>query len=168
MDGHQASMAMADSALAPGVEVISRSLLGIRPGDLDQRLRHRRSQRSQLICVYDAGSGVDWRDRSLLQPGDACRVVAPAVIAHKAGDRLNTDSRDAMLLACLQRSGAHTPVAVRTVAPAVIRDLRRAREDTHRDLPAATWRLTAFVRRHASRDMGRAHGSPAPGVGAAR
>lgn len=43
-----------------------------------------------------------------------------------------------------------------------IRDVRRARDETRRDLQAATWRLNAFVLRHASRSTGRAHGSPAP------
>jgi hypothetical protein len=126
MDGQQASMAVADGAQAPGVEVISRGPLGTRPGDLDQRLRHRRSQRPQLICLYDAGPGGSWRDRSLLQPGDACWVVAPAVIAHKAGDRVNTDGRDAMPLACLWRSGALTPVTVPTVAAPDYRSMPRS------------------------------------------
>jgi transposase len=47
------------------------------------------------------------------------------------------------------------------VADEASRDLTRAREDTIRDLKAATWRLKACLRRHDSRYTGRATWSPA-------
>jgi transposase len=87
--------------------------------------------------------------------------VAPSLIPTKAGDRVNTDRRDAVQLARLLRSGALTPVYVPTVDEEASRDLSRAREDTIRDLKAAKVRLTAFVLRHDSRDTGRAPWSPA-------
>jgi transposase len=79
----------------------------------------------------------------------------------KAGDRVNTDRRDARHLARLMRSGALTPVSVPALDDAALRDLRRAREATLRDLQGARLRLKAFVLRHDIRSTGRATGSPA-------
>jgi transposase len=53
-------------------------------------------------------------------------------------------------------------VDVPTVDDEAIRDLCRAREETIRDRKAATFRLKAFLRRHAMRYTGRATWSPAP------
>jgi transposase len=66
----------------------------------------------------------------------------------KPGDRVTTDRRDARQLARLMRSGDLTPVSVPAVDDEAIRDLRRAWEETLRDLQAAKWRRTAFVLRH--------------------
>src|SRR5215813_1826539 len=79
----------------------------------------------------------------------------------KAGDRVNTDRRDAVQLARLMRSGDLTPVYVPTVDDEAIRDLTRAREDAIHDLQAAKFRLQAFVLRHDIRYTGRATWSPA-------
>src|SRR5215831_2785531 len=54
-----------------------------------------------------------------------------------------------------------TPVYVPAVDDEAIRDLRRAREDTLRDLKAAKLRRKAFVLRHDIRSTGRANWSPA-------
>jgi transposase len=83
------------------------------------------------------------------------------LIPKQAGDRVNADRRDAMQLARLMRSGDLTPVHVPAVDDEASRDLSRAREDTLRDLKAATWRLKAFWLRHEIRSTGRAHGGPA-------
>jgi len=77
------------------------------------------------------------------------------------GDRVKTDRRDARQLARLMRSGDRTPGYVPAIDDAAIRDLRRAREDTLRDLKAAKLRLKAFVLRHDIRSTGRANWSPA-------
>ena len=66
-----------------------------------------------------------------------------------------------MQLARLMRSGDLTPVSVPAVDDAAIRDLSRAREETLRDLQAATVRRTAFVLRPALRSPGRANWRPA-------
>jgi len=89
-------------------------------------------------------------------------VVAPAFIPKKAGARVKTDRRDARQLARLMRSGDLPPVYVPALDDEAIRDLSRAREDTLRDLTAATLRLKAFLLRHASRYTGRATWRPAP------
>ena len=67
-----------------------------------------------------------------------------------------------MPLARLMRSGALTPVYVPAGAEEAIRDLRRARADTLRDLQAAKVRLKACLLRHDLRSTGRGNWSPAP------
>ena len=88
-------------------------------------------------------------------------MVAPSLIPKQAGDRVNTDRRDAVQLARLMRSGDLTRVYVPTVDDEVIRDLTRAREDTIGDLKTAKCRLKAFLLRHDIRDTGRAAWGPA-------
>jgi transposase len=83
------------------------------------------------------------------------------VIPEKAGDRVQTDRRDAVQLARLMRSGALTPVYVPTADDEAIRDLTRAREDALRDLKAAKFRLKACLRRHVIHYTGRAAWGPA-------
>jgi transposase len=83
------------------------------------------------------------------------------VIPEKAGDRVQTDRRDAVQLARLMRSGALTPVYVPTADDEAIRDLTRAREDALRDLKAAKFRLRACLRRHVIHYTGRAAWGPA-------
>jgi transposase len=62
----------------------------------------------------------------------------------KAGDRVQTDRRDAMQLARLMRSGDLTPVSVPAVDDEASRDRSRARQETLRDLKAAQLRRKAF------------------------
>ena len=89
-------------------------------------------------------------------------MVAPSLIPQKAGDRVNTDRRDAVQLARLMRAGGLTPVDVPQVEDEAIRDLTRAREETIGALKAAKFRLKAFLLRHDSRSTGRAAWGPAP------
>jgi transposase len=97
----------------------------------------------------------------LTKKGDECGVVAPSLLPKNAGDRVNTDRRDARQRARLRRSGDLTPVSVPKVEDAAMRDLTRARDDTIGALKAATFRLKAFLLRHDIRDTGRATWGPA-------
>lgn len=54
---------------------------------------------------------------------------APSLIPKKAGDRVETDRRDSMMLARLHRAGEVTAVWVPDDAQESLRDLMRARED---------------------------------------
>lgn len=119
------------------------------------------SKATHLIFVYEAGPCGYWLYRYLTKKGHVCWVVAPSLIPKKAGDRVNTDRRDAIQLARLMRSGDLTPVYVPQVEDEAIRDLTRAREDTIRDLKAAKFRLKAFLLRHDIRYTGRATWSAA-------
>jgi transposase len=156
LDVHQESMAVAYVANEHDAEVIDLGTIGTRQVDIDQRIRKLPSTAQPLVCVDEAGPGGYWLYRDLTKKNLSCWVVAPALIPHKAGDRVNTDRRDAMPLARLMRSGDVTPVDVPTVDDEALRDLTRARADTIRDLNAAKLRRNAFLLRHDIRYTGRA------------
>src|SRR5262245_1249501 len=161
MDVHKESIAVASVAQDHGAEVIALGTVGTRQCDIDKLIRQLQSKSKQLVFVYEAGPCGSWLYRSLTKKDYVCWVVAPSLIPKKAGDRVNTDRRDAMQLARLMRSGDLTPVYVPAVDDEAIRDLSRAREDTLRDLKAAKLRLKAFLLRHDIRSTGRANWSPA-------
>src|SRR5262245_1276973 len=74
----------------------------------------------------------------------------------QAGERVQTNRRDAVPLARLARAGARTAVSGPTGEDAASRDLPRAREEALSALQDAQCRLKAFVLRHAIRYTGRA------------
>ncbi len=161
MDVHKESIAVAYVAQDHGAEVISLGTIGTRQCDSDKLLRHLQSKGQQRVFVYEAGPCGYWLYRSLMNKGYVCWVVAPSLIPKKPGDRVKTDRRDARQLARLMRAGDLTPVSVPAVDDEAIRALSRAREETLRDLKAATLRLKACLLRHDSRYTGRANWSPA-------
>ena len=162
LDIHQEAIAVAYIAQAHGAEVSSLGSLGTRQCDIDHRLRTRQSTAQPLVLVYEAGPCGYWLSRERTNKGPVCGVLAPALMPQKAGDRVNTDRRDAVQLARLMRSGDLTPVYVPTVEAEALRDLSRARKDAMRDLKAAQCRLKAFLLRQDSRYTGRATWGPAP------
>ena len=162
LEVHQDSMAVADSAQEHHAEGVALGNLGTRPGDLDHLLRTLQSNSHPRILVDEAGPGGSWLDRSLTQTGQGCGVVAPALIPHKPGDRVQTHRRAASTRARRRRSGDLPPVDVPTVDDAARRDLGRGRADAIRALTTAPCRLNALRLRPASRDPGRATWGPAP------
>jgi transposase len=161
MDVHKESIAVACVAQAYGAEVVSLGTMGTRQCDIAKLIRQLQAKSQQLVFVYEAGPCGYWLYRYLRKKGYTCWVVAPSLIPKKAGDRVKTDRREAMQLARLMRSGDLPPVYVPAVDDEAIRDLRRARADTLRDLQAAKLRLKACLLRHDIRDTGRANWSPA-------
>jgi hypothetical protein len=137
LDVHQDSHAVAYVSDVRESEVVFLGRIGTRQCDRDKRIRTPTSNAQPLVLVYEAGPGGYWRDRYLTKKKLTCWVVTPSLVPKKAGDRVNTDRRDAIQLARRMRSGDLTPVYVPEVEDAAIRDLRRAREDTSRDLKAA-------------------------------
>ena len=75
-------------------------------------------------------------------------VVAPSLIPMKAGDRIKTDRRDAVMLAKLHRAGELTAVWVPDAAHEAMRDLIRARATAVRVLGKARQHLQGFLLRH--------------------
>src|SRR5215475_8835850 len=161
MDVHKESIAVAYAAQEHGAEVVALGNIGTRQCDIDQLVRRLQSKSKQLVFVYEAGPCGSWLSRYLTKKGYTCWVVAPSLIPKKAGDRVNTNRRDAIKLARLMRSGDLTPVYVPAVEDEAIRDLCRAREDVIRDLKAAKFRLKAFLLRQDIRYTGQATWRPA-------
>jgi transposase len=135
--------------------------IGTRQCAIDQLIRTLTAKAKPLVFVYEAGPCGSWLYRSLTKKKLLCWVVAPSLVPKKAGDRVNTDRRDATQLARLMRSGDLPPVYVPAVEDEAIRDLSRAREDAIRDLKAAKSRLKAFLLRQDLRYEGRATWGPA-------
>ena len=140
MDVHTESIAVAYVATAHDAAVLSLGTCGTRQCDIAPLMRKRQSQAKHLVFVSEAGPCGSWLSRSLTHKASVCWVVAPSCMPTKAGDRVNTDRRDALPLARLRRAGDLTPVDVPALDDAALRDLRRAREATLRDSKAATLR----------------------------
>lgn len=99
------------------------------------------------VC-YEAGPcGYEVR-RQLEGMGIECKVIAPALIPRRPGDRIKTDKRDARKLARLFRAGELTPIHVPTEQEEAVRDLLRCREDLSEQLTAQRHWLLKFVMRH--------------------
>jgi transposase len=105
-------------------------------------------------CCYEAGPCGFELQRALQTDGVPCDVIAPALIPHRAGDRIKTDRRDAVQLAILYRAGALTAIHIPTEQEEAVRDLLRCREDIRADLLRARHRLSKFLLRHGRRFTG--------------
>jgi transposase len=96
---------------------------------------------------YEAGPCGYALQRTLMDLGVSCDVVAPSLIPVKPGERIKTDRRDARKLAELLRAGLLTTVHPPTKAEEAVRDLCRAREDVLEDLGRARHRLAKLLLR---------------------
>lgn len=86
--------------------------------------------------------------RALLAAGHRCQVAAPSKLLRPVGDRVKTDSRDAMLLARLARNDDITAVSIPSAGAESARDLVRAREDVRVELMSTRHRLSKLLLRH--------------------
>ena len=112
---------------------------------------------ARLSFCYEAGPCGYGIHRQLLSLEHACQVVAPSLIPKKAGDRVKTDRRDALMLARLYRAGELTAVWVPDGEHEALRDLTRARGDIKDLERRARQRLLAFLLRHGRRFEGKSH-----------
>jgi transposase len=101
-----------------------------------------------VAVVYEAGPTGFGLFRALRAAGFECTVAAPSKIVRAAGDRVKTDTRDAVLLARLLRMGEITAVRVPSVGEEAARDLVRSREDARGDLMRVRHRLSKLLLRH--------------------
>ena len=100
-----------------------------------------------LKVAYEAGPTGYALHRQLTSLGVDCVVVAPSLIPRMPGDRVKTDSRDAVKLARLLRSGDLTSVWVPDEAHEALRNLVRSRGDAKADALRAKHRLSKFLLR---------------------
>lgn len=97
--------------------------------------------------AYEAGPTGFGLARFLTDRSVRCVVAAPSRITRAPGDRVKTDTRDAMLLARLLKLDELTAVHVPSVQAESARDLFRAREDCRSDLMSARHRLSKLLLR---------------------
>jgi transposase len=89
-----------------------------------------------------------WPAAQLVEMGHDCIEVAPSLIPLKAGNRVKTDRRDAMMLAKLHRAGERTLLWVPNAAHEAMRDLVRARATAMLVAEKARQHLQGFLLRH--------------------
>jgi transposase len=148
LDVHKATISVAVAEGARGGEVRQ---LGNFPNRVDhiRKLVERLAKGGyRLAFCYEAGPCGYGLHRQLTGLGHDCIVVAPSLIPMKAGDRVKTDRRDAVMLAKLHRAGELTAVWVPDSAHEAMRDLIRARATAVRVLGKARQHLQGFLLRH--------------------
>ena len=106
------------------------------------------------VC-YEAGPCGYALQRQMTTARVECRVIAPALIPRKPGERIKTNRRDARKLAELHRAGLLTEVRPPTPEQEAVRDLCRARDDAREDLQRARHRLGKLLLRRGLHYSGR-------------
>ncbi len=145
LDVHKHSIVAATLPSAGGVQELQRvenSERAIR------RLIERLGGPGGLAVSYEAGPrGYDLL-RLLGRFGVACDVIAPSLVAVRAGDRVKTDKRDAKKLVRLYRAGELSFVAPPSRAQEGLRDLVRCVDDLRCARTAARHRVAKQLLRH--------------------
>ena len=99
-------------------------------------------------AVYEAGPTGFGLARAARAAGLEVMVCSPGAIPRQPGDRIKTDTRDALKLARLHAAGQLRAVTVPSVELEALRDLVRAREDLRGDLMAARHRISKQLLRY--------------------
>lgn len=148
LDVHKATISVAVAQDGRGGEVRHWGTVPHRPDHIRKLVEKFSAGGSRLHFCYEAGPCGYGLHRQLVELGHDCIVVAPSLIPVKAGDRVKTDRRDAVMLAKLHRAGELTAVWVPDAAHEAMRDLVRARATAMRVLGKARQHLQGFLLRH--------------------
>jgi transposase len=148
LDVHKATVSVALAESGRGGEVRQVGVFENRPEILVRMAGRLSKGGRRLNFCYEAGPCGYGLHRLLTGCGHACVVVAPSLIPMKAGDRVKTDRRDALMLARLHRAGELTPIWIPDAAHEAMRDLVRARATAVRTLSKARQHLQGFLLRH--------------------
>ena len=111
--------------------------------------------RSAVHCCYEAGPTGYGLARALIAAGWSCDVIAPSLVPKKSGERIKTDSRDAVKLAQHLRAGELVAVFIPDEQTEAFRDLERAREDAKKAERVVRHQLSKFLLRNNRRYPGK-------------
>lgn len=125
------------------------------PGAITKLLKKVAGSKEDTAFCYEAGPCGYGIYRQITELGYRCDAVAPSLIPKKAGDRVKTDRRDAVMLTRLYRAGELTAVWVPDLEQEAIRDLTRVREDIKGMERHARQRLNGFLLRHNKKYSGK-------------
>ena len=159
MDVHKESIDWAVAELDGEVRAFGRT-----GGDLSAVARTVRklvASGKTLVFVYEAGPCGYGIYRWLQAQGHECWVVSPSLTPKKPGERIKTDTRDAVKLARLARAGELTTIYVPEAADEALRDLVRACEDAVAMQRQVRHRLQALLLRNDIRYVGKTAWTPA-------
>ena len=148
LDVHKASISVAVAQGARGGEIRHLGSVPNRPDHIRKLVEKLASAGAKLHFCYEAGPCGYGLHRQIVEMGHDCSVIAPSLIPVKAGDRVKTDRRDAVMLAKLHRAGELTAVWVPDAAHEAMRDLVRARATAMRVAGKARQHLQGFLLRH--------------------
>jgi len=148
LDVHKATISVAVAQGERGGEVRHWGTIPHRPDHVRKLVEKLGADGVRLHFCYEAGPCGYGLHRQLVEMGHNCIVVAPSLIPVKAGDRVQTDRRDAVILAKLHRAGELTAVWLPDTAHEAMRDLVRARATAMRVLGKARQHLQGFLLRH--------------------
>jgi transposase len=98
-------------------------------------------------AVYEAGPTGFGLARAARASGIEMMVCSPGAIPRQPGDRIKTDTRDALKLARLHAAGQLRGVVVPAPELEALRDLVRGREDLRGDLMSARHRISKLLLR---------------------
>jgi transposase len=147
MDVHKESIHIA--ALSSRTKEASRLQIENKPQIIATAMKRLlKESGGDLVVCYEAGPCGFALFRQLEELGVTCKVIAPALIPRRPGDRVKTDRRDAAKLASLLKADLLTEVHPPTKEQEAVRDLCRARDDIRDDLMRARHRLSKFLLRH--------------------
>jgi transposase len=116
-----------------------------RPETIRKKFNKLKKDYKKISVCYEAGPcgyGLYWQ---LIGMDIDCDVIAPSLIPQRAGNRVKTDRKDALMLARCHRSGDLVPVWVPDAAHESLRDLVRAREGMKKDQRSARHRLSKLL-----------------------
>lgn len=150
LDVHSATIevVIADGGSGQAGEVRRYGQIANRPAAVAKMIKEL-SADGQVLCFwYEAGPTGYGLYRQLIAAGHDCHVVAPSLVPRKAGDRVKTDRRDAVMLARLGRAGELTSVWVPGPEQEAMRDLTRCRGDAKSMQRVARQQLGSFLLRH--------------------
>ena len=148
LDVHKATVSVAVAEGGRGGEIRQLGVFENRPEVLSKLAARLSNKNCRVSFCYEAGPCGYGLQRLLTSYGHDCVVVAPSLIPMKAGDRVKTDRRDAMMLAKLHRAGELTPIWIPDAGHEAMRDLVRARATAGRVLSKARQHLQSFLLRH--------------------
>jgi transposase len=147
LDVHKATTSVAFAQGERGGEVRHWGSSPHRPDHIRQLVEKLAAGGARLHFCYEAGPCGYGLHRQFVEMGHECIVVAPSLIPVKAGDRVMTDRRDAVMLAKLHRAGELMAVWVPDAAQEAMRDLVRARATAMRVTGKARPHLQGFAAR---------------------
>jgi transposase len=148
LDVHKKTIAVATVEARASADVRFFGTIANTPEAIRSMLRKLGKNGQQLHLAYEAGPLGYNLYRLSTGLGHRCDVVAPSLIPRKAGDKVKTDRRDAMMLAQLLRAGQLTEVWVPDEAHEAMRDLVRMRALAMKDQRKARQQLHSFLLRH--------------------
>lgn len=136
--------AVVGAALDGDTGEVVRRRLGSSPAEV---LAWIRSLPGPVAAAYEAGPTGFALARALRAAGVRCEVLAPSKLQRPVGDRVKTDTRDALHIAKLIKLDEIVAITIPSETQEAARDLVRAREDARRDLMSARHRLGKLLLR---------------------